>query len=147
MTLGDTYLGFDFGLRRIGVAVGQRVTASANPVTVIPARNGEPDWQRLDALVGEWKPAALVVGVPLLTDGREQPLSRRARRFAAALQHRYDLPVHEADERLTSRAAREWIAARRSAGTRRRTRRGDVDRMAATLILERWLQARAHDVD
>lgn len=142
-----TYLGFDFGLRRIGVAAGQLVTASASPVGVVPARDGEPDWQRLDAIVVEWDPTALVVGVPLLTDGREQPLSRRARRFAAALQHRYELPVHEADERLSSRAARDLIAARRSAGARRRTRRGDVDRMAATLILEHWLQAQAPDVD
>lgn len=142
-----TYLGFDFGLRRIGVAAGQLVTASASPVDVVPARDGEPDWQRLDAIVVEWDPTALVVGVPLLTDGREQPLSRRARRFAAALQHRYELPVHEADERLSSRAARDLIAARRSAGARRRTRRGDVDRMAATLILEHWLQAQAPDVD
>ena len=142
-----TYLGFDFGLRRIGVASGQLVTASANPVTVIPAHDGEPDWQRLDRVVAEWDPSALVVGVPLLVDGSEQPLSRRARRFAAALGRRYDLPVHEAEERLSSRAAREVIAARRAAGARRRTRRGDVDRMAATLILENWLQAQAPDVD
>ena len=145
--MAQTYLGFDFGLRRIGVAAGQLVTASASPVAVIPAREGDPDWQRLDALVVEWDPVALVVGIPLLTDGTEQPLGRRARRFAAALQRRYDLPVHEADERLSSRAARELIAERRSAGARRRTRRGDIDRMAATLILEHWLQAQAPDVD
>lgn len=145
--MGDTYLGFDFGLRRIGVAAGQRVTASAGPVATIPARGGEPDWQRLDAIIAEWRPAALVVGVPLLTDGSEQPLARRARRFAAALASRYSLPVHEADERLSSRAARELIAGDRAAGTRRRTRKGDVDRMAATLILEHWLQANASNVD
>lgn len=145
--LDETYLGFDFGLRRIGIAAGQRITASAGPVDTIPARDGEPDWPRLDAIIAEWRPAALVVGVPLLTDGGEQPLARRARRFASVLASRYGLAVHEADERLSSRAAREMIADSRAAGTRRRTRKGDVDRMAATLILEGWLQAHTHDVD
>lgn len=147
MSSGDTFLGFDFGLRRIGIAAGQRITASAGPVAVIPARDGEPDWQQLDSVIAEWQPAALVVGVPLLTDGSEQPLSRHARRFAAMLGSRYDMPVHETDERLSSRAARELIAGGRAAGTHRRTRKGDVDRMAATLILEHWLQAGAPDVD
>ncbi|MDX1610698.1 MAG: Holliday junction resolvase RuvX [Halofilum sp. (in: g-proteobacteria)] len=145
--MAETFLGFDFGLRRIGVAAGQRVTASANPVATVPAREGDPDWDQVDALVTEWRPGGLVVGIPLLTDGREQPLGRRARRFAAALRERYGLPVHEADERLSSRAARELIAERRAAGARRRTRKGDVDRIAATLILEHWLQADAPDVD
>lgn len=147
MSTADTYLGFDFGLRRIGVAAGQRITASAGPVAVIRAQDGEPDWARLDAIIAEWQPAALVVGVPLLSDGSEQLLSRRARHFATTLETRYALPVHEADERLSSRAARELIADGRAAGTRRRTRKGDVDRMAATLILEHWLQAGAPDVD
>jgi len=145
--LADTYLGFDFGLRRIGVAAGQRVTATASPVETVRADNGDPDWTRLDAIVADWAPVGLVVGIPLLTDGRAQPMTRRARRFAAALGARYALPVHEADERLSSRAARELLADGRAAGARGRTRKGDLDRMAATLILEHWLQADAHDAD
>lgn len=134
-----SYLGFDFGLRRIGIATGQSVTASASPVTVADADNGAPDWHTVDAVVREWSPDALVVGVPLLMDGSEQPMTRRARAFARALEARYALPVHEADERLSSAAASGLIADARASGGRRRTRKGDLDRIAATLILERWL--------
>lgn len=145
--MAETFLGFDFGLSRIGIACGQRITASASPLTTIGARDGEPDWARLDALVAEWAPAALVVGVPLLTDGRPQPMTRSARRFAGRLRERYQLPVHEADERLSSRAARELIADGRASGARGRTRKGDLDRIAATLILEHWLRADPDDAD
>ena len=135
----QTYLGFDFGLRRIGIAAGQSVTGSASPVTTVAARDGTPDWAVIDAAVRDWAPDALVVGVPLLMDGGEQPVTRRARQFARALGRRYTLPVHEADERLSSAAASGLIADARERGSRRRTRKGDIDRIAATLILERWL--------
>jgi len=137
--VAHTYLGFDFGLRRIGVAAGQAITRSASPVTTVAARNGVPDWTAIDALIADWRPDALVVGVPLLMDGTEQPLTARARRFGRALAARYVLPVHEADERLSSAAAETLISDARASGGRRRTRKGDVDRIAATLILERWL--------
>lgn len=142
-----TFLGFDFGLRRIGVAAGQSVTGSVSPAGTVPARDGEPEWTRIDALVAEWRPGALVVGVPLHLDGTEQPLTARARDFARALGARYGLAVHEADERLTSYAAEGMIADARATGGRRRTRRGDVDRIAACLILERWLAGRDDDAD
>lgn len=143
----DTFLGFDFGLRRIGVAVGQRLTGSAAPVDTVAARDGGPDWQHLDRIVADWRPSALVVGIPLHTDGSNQAMARRARRFADQLGQRYGLRVHEADERLTSHAAGELIAGARAQGLRRRTRKGDVDRIAATLILEHWLAARGADGD
>jgi putative holliday junction resolvase len=141
------FLGFDFGQARIGVASGQRVTASASPLATIPARAGEPDWARIDRLIADWQPDALVVGIPVHLDGTEQPLTRAARRFAERLRERYGLPVHPAEERLSSRAAREAIADGRRAGAGRRTRKGDVDRMAARLILEQWLATRETDDD
>lgn len=145
---GDrTYLGFDFGRARIGVAAGQEVTAGATALTTLSARGGEPDWRQLDRLVDEWRPAALVVGVPLHLDGREQPVTRAARAFAARLEERYGLPVHAADERLSSRAAGAAIATARRAGHGRRTRKGDVDRISAQLILEDWLARRSGDGD
>lgn len=140
-------LAFDFGRARIGVAAGQAVTGSASPVATVPAKAGTPDWRRLDALVAEWEPEALVVGIPLHMDGTEQPLTRAAREFADRLRERYGLPVHSADERLSSRAAGERIAAARGAGAGRRTRKGDVDRMAACIILEQWLATRSDDGD
>ena len=143
--MATTYLGFDFGLRRIGVAVGQSITGSASPVTVVTARDGRPDWTTVDAVVAEWQPDALVVGVPVLLDGTEQAVTHAARRFARRLRARYRLSVHEADERLSSAAAEGLIADARESGGRRRTRKGDVDRIAATLILERWLADRTTD--
>ena len=140
-------LGFDFGRARIGVAAGQAVTASATPVTTLNCRHGTPDWPAIDRLIAEWQPGALVVGIPLHLDGTAQPETAAARRFAAALAARYGLPVHAADERLTSRSAAAEIRAARSAGSRRRTRKGDVDRMAARLILEDWLATRDGDDD
>lgn len=141
----QTVLGFDFGLRRIGIATGQTITGSASPVAVATATDGRPDWTVIDTAVREWAPDALVVGVPLLMDGTEQPVTHRARRFARQLAGRYGLPVHEADERLSSAHASRLLADARQSGGRRRTRKGDVDRIAATLILERWLADRVAD--
>ena len=141
----QTVLGFDFGLRRIGIASGQTITGSASPVAVAAATDGRPDWNTIDTAVREWAPDALVVGVPLLMDGTEQPVTHRARRFARQLAGRYGLPVHEADERLSSAQASQLLSDARQSGGRRRTRKGDVDRIAATLILERWLADRIGD--
>ena len=138
----QTVLGFDFGLRRIGIASGQTITGSASPVAVATATDGRPDWGTIDTAVREWAPDALVVGVPLLMDGTEQPVTHRARRFARQLAGRYGLPVHEADERLSSAQASQLLSDARQSGGRRRTRKGDVDRIAAALILERWLADR-----
>ena len=143
--MAATYLGFDFGLRRIGLATGQSITGSASPLCVVPARNGEPDWHAIDATVREWQPVGLVVGIPVLLDGKDQAVTHAARRFAQRLRPRYELPVHEADERLSSAAAAGLIADARQTGARRRTRKGDVDRIAATLILEHWLNESAPD--
>lgn len=147
MTRSATYLGFDFGKSRIGVAAGQAITGSASPVATVSARDGRPDWDQLDRLIADWRPDALVVGIPLHLDGSHQHLTRAARGFGDRLRARYGLPVHAADERLTSRAASAEIAGARAAGGGRRTRKGDVDRMAARLILEDWLATRSGDDD
>ncbi|HET7307758.1 MAG TPA: Holliday junction resolvase RuvX [Gammaproteobacteria bacterium] len=136
-----TALAFDFGLRRIGVAVGQSVTQTAGGLGVIAARDGEPDWATIERLAAEWHPRALVVGLPYNADGSEQPLTARARDFAQALGERLDLPVSLVDERLSSHAAEAELKTERQAG-RRRLRKGDIDSRAARLILESWLRER-----
>lgn len=134
-------LGFDFGLRRIGVAVGQTLTASARPLATV--NHGDaPDWARIDALLREWRPVALVVGLPLGLDGGEQPITRRARAFGVALTERSGLPVHYHDERYSSREADARFVAQRQAGTKRRRHAADLDAMAAAIILESWFAAR-----
>jgi len=131
--------GFDVGSKLIGVAVGNRLTATARALAVLPVRDGAPDWPRLDALRAEWQPATLVVGLPLTLDDAEQPASRRARRFAEQLRRRYALPVALVDERHSSQEAAHRFAGARAAGLRRRGDAAALDAMAAAVILERWL--------
>lgn len=133
-----TLLAFDYGLRRIGVAVGQTLTGSASPVGVIPARDGEPDWTLLEQFLRDWAPAELVVGLPYTIDGGEQEITQRTRLFAAALAERFTGPVHTIDERWSSREAETRLKALRQAG-RRRISREDIDCAAACVILESWL--------
>ncbi|WP_114238654.1 Holliday junction resolvase RuvX [Dyella sp. C9] len=132
-------LGFDYGSRLLGVAVGNRITGSARGLAAIPVKDGEPDWNRLDALRKEWQPESLVVGLPLTLDGEEQRASRGARRFAEKLGQRYGLPVALTDERHSSREAAERFAGARAAGLKRRSDAATIDAEAAAVILERWL--------
>lgn len=136
-------LGFDVGTRLIGVAVGNTLTASAQPVAVVKVRDRQPDWAQLDTLLRQWQPETLVIGLPLARDGSEQPMTRHARRFAAAIGERSQLPVHMHDERHSSQEAARRFAHGRATGTRRRRDADMLDAMAAVVILESWLSATA----
>jgi putative Holliday junction resolvase len=138
-----TIIAFDFGLRRIGVAVGQTVTGSANALTVVPASE-QPDWQSITRIVDEWKPAAFVVGLPLAEDGGDTAMSEAARRFGRQLEGRYHTPVYLQDERLTSFGAQQRFVAARSRGGMRRKDAALKDAMAAQIILENWLTRILH---
>lgn len=126
-------LGFDYGRRRIGVAVGQRLTRSATPLTTVRARDGKPDWPSVTQLIEEWKPGALVVGIPYHMDGTEQDMTHAAKKFCRQLEGRYRLPVHQAEERLSSWVVESRLSAREQANT-------DIDAMSAQVILQDWLQ-------
>lgn len=125
-------LGFDYGSHKIGVAVGQALTRTATPLETLGRVNGRPDWQGIARLLGEWRPELLVVGHPFEMSDREADNAEGAKRFARQLHGRFHLPVHMADERLTSREA--WAQLGSAAG-RDPTR---VDAYAAKLILETW---------
>ena len=131
----DTALAFDVGTRVIGVAIGNRLSGSARALTTLVP----DDWPRLDALVADWHPDALVVGLPLTLEGGEQPMSERARAFANQLQQRYRLPVHLVDERNTSREAARRFALQRARGAAKRKDAAEIDALAAAIILEAWL--------
>ncbi|KFN48915.1 Holliday junction resolvase RuvX [Arenimonas composti] len=139
MSAPVTLLGFDVGARRIGVAVGNTVSASARELGVLDVFAAGPDWSRLDRWVREWRPDALIVGDPVAPDGGEQPARARARGFARALRCRYGLPVQQVDEGRSSVEAAQRFAAGRAAGARRRRDAGQLDALAAVVILERWL--------
>ncbi len=136
-------MAFDYGARRIGVAVGQAATGTASPAGVVQVR-GTPDWNALERCLREWSPSRLLVGLPYNMDGTDTALTATCRAFAADLGRRSGLPVELVDERLTSAAASaELREARRSGARTRRVRREDVDAHAARLILETWLRAHA----
>lgn len=131
-----TIIGFDFGTKSIGVAVGQSITATASALAAIAAKEGIPDWGIVENLLKEWQPERLVVGLPLNMDGTEQPLTQRARKFGNRLHGRFGLPVDFQDERLTSTAAREQLF---NQGGFRHLEKGKVDSTAALLIVEDYL--------
>lgn len=130
----EVVLAFDFGLRRIGVAVGQTITQSARPLPIIAAEKGQPDWRLVSQLITEWRPAALIVGLPYKMDGGEQAISFAARQFAQQLKTQFNLPVHLVDERLTTREAKNQLQA---SGVKFKD--VPIDSYAAKLILESWM--------
>lgn len=133
-------LGFDYGRKRIGIAVGQTLTQTATPLTTLTVKHNKPDWDAIARLIDEWQPSALVVGRPLNMDGSEHEMTQAATRFGNQLMGRYNLPVHRVDERLTSIEAEQRLAER--GGTR--GDKGEVDRVAAQLILQSWLNDQAN---
>ena len=138
-------LGLDFGVRRIGVAAGHTLTGSAQPLGVVAADNGQPDWRALERFVRDWQPTLLVVGIPYNMDGTDGPLTERVREFCRDLQARFDLEVLAVDERLSSREAEDRLRASRASGERkRRVRHEDVDPIAACVLLEQWLREGAN---
>lgn len=135
----ETILAFDFGLRRIGVAVGQQVTESASPLGIVRNGGDGPDWTRIEALVREWRPARLVVGMPSHADGSSSAIGDIVSEFIAGL-GRFGLPVEAVDERYSSVEAEALLKSRRTAGRQGRIRKEMIDSAAAMLIAERWLK-------
>lgn len=131
-------LGFDFGIKRIGVAVGQVITGTASPLAVLD-NQATLLWRLVNDLLDEWRPQKLVVGLPLSLDGSETDMSRHCRKFARQIHGRSGLPVYLQDERLTSRAAGSRFARLRAAGIAKRKHATISDSIAAQVILEDWL--------
>jgi putative Holliday junction resolvase len=134
-----TVLAFDFGFKRIGLASGNTLTASASPLPAIAVLPGGPDWSSIDREVRSLHPRLLVVGAPYNVDGTPSAIAPAARRFASELEKRFGLPVNRVDERWSSLEANEALKAKRASGERRkRIGREDIDSAAAAVILERW---------
>ena len=131
-------LSFDFGLARIGVAVGQSITQTATPLATLNAKGGIPDWSQIEKLIKEWQPSMLLIGEPLNMDSSEQSITLLARKFANRLHGRFGLPFQMVDERLTSVSAREEIF---EYGGYKKLKKTQIDSVAAALILEAWYQS------
>ena len=135
--MSGTLLAFDFGTKSIGVAIGQRITGTARPLTAIKANDGTPDWTQFEKLLKEWQPELVVVGLPLNMDGTNQPLTDRARKFANRLHGRFGVKVELQDERLSTVEARAGLFER---GGFRALNKGSVDSASAVVILESYFE-------
>lgn len=133
-----TTLSFDFGLRSIGVAVGQSITGTASPLAALQAQDGAPNWQQVEALITHWQPNQLLVGLPLNMDGSEQDITQRAKRFANRLHGRFNKPVHTYDERLSTQDAKARLF---ELGGFKKLSKEKVDSVSACLIYETWMSA------
>lgn len=121
-------IGFDFGLKRIGVAIGQTITQTATPEAIVNSKDGKPNWEHISQLFEQWKPVAIVVGLPMRLDGSEQALTQPARKFGQRLSGRYQRPVFYIEEQLSSIEAENRLI-----------KRAHIDDHAAQIILENWL--------
>ncbi len=139
-----TVLGFDFGLNRTGVAVGNTLTGLATPQTVLYAQNNQPDWQGIERLIQLWRPKILVVGMPRKLDGSDSSMQETILKFCRELEKRTALPVQTANEQLSSREAEQVLKSARQAGRKRKIRKEEIDQLAAAIILENWMQEHAH---
>jgi len=136
-----TVLAFDFGTRRIGVAVGETMLKSARPLTTINAAANDVRFAAIGRLIEEWRPAQLVVGLPRALDGSEHEMTARSRRFANQLRGRFGLPVDLADERLSSAAAESQL---RAHGHDLKRRKDAIDAAAAAIILQSYFDETHH---
>lgn len=136
-------MGFDFGMKSIGIAMGQSITQTASTLTTISAKQGIPAWETLDKLIKEWQPNALVVGIPLALDNTELSVTATAKAFALALKNRYHLPVYGIDEQLTTRSAKEELFAE---GGYRALKKASVDSLSARIILETWFNRKPEQI-
>lgn len=133
----DTYLGFDFGNKKIGVAVGQTTTATASPLQTLRCINQQPDWPKIGQLIAEWQPAGLVVGISRQQDGGDNPVTPLMLKFCRQLAGRYRLPVHQQDETLSTFEAKQLLFDDIRVNA---TKLWAVqDQLAAQLILQTWL--------
>ena len=142
-----TVLGFDYGSKKIGVAVGQTITQTVTPLITLPSKNQKTDWQAIEKQIKEWQPDILVVGLPLHLDGKDQPITLAAKKFGNQLNGRFQLPVEFVDERLSSYEAeqrlREMNNLKKNNGkkqTNKRQKAMDIDKIAAQLIVESWFR-------
>jgi len=135
-------IGFDFGMKRIGVAVAQTVSMHASPLKTIKAKDGVPNWDEVASLIHEWQPSDLIVGIPLNLDDSDQLATFAAKKFAKKLIHRFKIPVHGEDERFTTIEARSLLFDK---GGFRSIKKAEIDSIAAVLITEQWLGSLVND--
>lgn len=131
----EQLIAFDFGVKKMGVAVGNSLTKTSRPLDIVPMNNGQPDWQNLIKLITEWQASIILVGLPINMDGTDSHLSKRANKFAKRLNHqlkekKQHIPIYLVDERLSSFDAR----------TTANTKKTKIDDVAASILIDSWFE-------
>jgi putative Holliday junction resolvase len=129
-------LGFDYGAKRIGIAMGQTITRTATPVTTINAVHGSPDWAGIQKLIEQWNPDALIVGMPYFLDGKESEMTKTVQHFCDELEKRFGISVFKINEALSSYEAEETLKKKLKIGKHNKQ---EIDKMAAAIIVQSWL--------
>lgn len=135
----DNYLGFDFGDKKIGVAIGQLTTGTSSPLMTLRSVNQQPDWRRLTQIIQEWRPAGFIVGVSRQSDGSDNPITPKMLKFCRQLEGRYRLPVYQIDESLSTFEAKQMLY--HDVKVRAEKLWNVQDQLAAQLILQSWINA------
>lgn len=138
-------IAFDFGKQRTGVAIGNNLTQIATPHCTLNSYNQQPHWEKITQLFTQWQPQQLVVGVPYHLDGSSSDMTQAALRFSRQLEGRYNLPVDTINEQLTSREAEYRLKQARQQGRKKKIKKGEIDQLAATIILENWFQTNKYN--
>lgn len=138
MSVIDIVIGFDFGIKRIGIAIGQKLTGTAQPLTVLKSKFGIPNWKSIETIYNDWKPMTLIVGLPLQLDGKEQPITVLAKKFAIQLKNRFHITVKMHDERFSTNEAR-LIQNENYFHNIYIYKKNQIDAIAAGIILKSWL--------
>jgi len=131
-----TVLGIDYGLRRIGIATGQTITGSASPITTLNQINGSTDWEAIENLIDQWKPQALIVGMPYYLDGKENDMTKVVEAFCLELEQRFTIPIFKINEALSSYEAEAMLKKNTKIG---KHNKHEIDKMAAAIIVQNWL--------
>lgn len=145
MSISDIIIGFDFGIKKIGVAVGQKLTYTTYPIGVLRSISGNPNWKSIDCIYQEWNPKKIIVGLPLKKDGSEQGITILSRKFAIQLKKRFNIIVEMHDERFTTYEARFYnhyyhkhYHSNHLINNINR-KQIQIDSIAAAIILQSWL--------
>ncbi|CEN55526.1 Holliday junction resolvase RuvX [Candidatus Methylopumilus turicensis] len=142
-TFAGTVLGFDFGLKRIGVASGEHMLGIAHPLTTLNAESNDDRFNLIANLIKEWKPTTLIVGLPLSLDGQENEVTLLSKKFARRMDGRFNLPIIMIDERFSSAEASQSLS---ESGIKGRKQKPMLDQMAAQVILQSYFDTITHEM-
>ncbi len=136
----EVYIAFDYGLKKTGVAIAQSITKTASPLLALKMNNGEPDWENIDSIFENFKPNCAIFGMPEKQINESNSLTKKINSFSSKIEKRYQISIGFINEHLTSKIAKDKLKEQRQEGILlRQIKKGQIDSMAATIILQEWM--------